>query len=103
MSTPNAIGEALRLEPQYREYIWGGSRLRPEIVPTAEAWVVYEHDRIASGPLTGRTLGEATAEFGLELLGQRAFAHTGNRFPLLVKLLDCAAWLSLQVHPNDEQ
>jgi mannose-6-phosphate isomerase len=25
------------------------------------------------------------------------------RFPLLVKLLDCADWLSVQVHPNDEQ
>jgi mannose-6-phosphate isomerase len=24
-------------------------------------------------------------------------------FPLLIKLLDCADWLSVQVHPNDEQ
>jgi mannose-6-phosphate isomerase len=29
--------------------------------------------------------------------------QTGERFPLLIKLLDCAQWLSLQVHPNDEQ
>jgi mannose-6-phosphate isomerase len=65
--------------------------------------VVYEHNRITSGFLSGRTLGEATAEFGPDLLGQRAFAQTGKRFPLLVKLLDCAAWLSLQVHPNNEQ
>jgi mannose-6-phosphate isomerase len=28
---------------------------------------------------------------------------TGTRFPLLIKLLDCADWLSIQVHPNDEQ
>jgi mannose-6-phosphate isomerase len=31
------------------------------------------------------------------------FETTGTRFPLLVKLLDCADWLSVQVHPNDEQ
>jgi mannose-6-phosphate isomerase len=103
MSASKSICGAMRLEPQYREYIWGGSRLRPAIVPTAEAWVVYEHDLITNGALTGRTVGEATAEFGAELLGSRAYARTGDRFPLLVKLLDCAAWLSLQVHPNDEQ
>ena len=103
MSASNVISAALRLEPQYRDYIWGGSRLRPEVVPTAEAWVVYEHNRITSGRLAGRTLSEATEEFGPDLLGERAYARTGKRFPLLVKLLDCAAWLSLQVHPNDEQ
>ncbi len=30
-------------------------------------------------------------------------ALTGDRFPLLIKLLDTADWLSLQVHPNDQQ
>ena len=37
------------------------------------------------------------------LIGTRAVNRTGTRFPILIKLLDCAAWLSLQVHPNDEQ
>jgi mannose-6-phosphate isomerase len=97
------LREAFRLEPEYRDYVWGGSRLRPEIVPTAEAWVIYANDRIASGPAAGKTLGQAAAEYGPALLGTRPVADTGLRFPLLVKLLDCAAWLSLQVHPNDEQ
>jgi mannose-6-phosphate isomerase len=100
---PSPINTALRLAPEYRDYVWGGNRLRPDIVPTAEAWVVYEHDRITSGPLAGSTLREASAEYGPALLGKQAFARTGTRFPLLIKLLDCAAWLSLQVHPNDEQ
>ena len=39
----------------------------------------------------------------MDLLGSKAVAQTGNRFPVLVKILDCAQWLSLQVHPNDEQ
>jgi mannose-6-phosphate isomerase len=94
--------QAFILEPQYRDYVWGGSRLRPEIVPTAESWVIYEKDRIASGPLAGLTLAEASEKYGAELLGRRAVLR-GTRFPLLIKLLDCADWLSLQVHPNDEQ
>lgn len=91
------------LAPEYRDYVWGGSRLRPEIVPTAEAWVIYAENRITSGPYAGRTLSDLSLEFGSDLLGARAVAQTGTRFPVLVKILDCAQWLSLQVHPNDEQ
>ncbi|RPJ43039.1 MAG: class I mannose-6-phosphate isomerase, partial [Chloroflexi bacterium] len=102
MSSSTSYQGALVLEPQYRDYVWGGKRLRPGQV-TAEAWVVYEGDRITNDPLAGKTLGEAADQFGPALLGQRVFQRTGSRFPLLVKLLDCAQWLSLQVHPNDEQ
>ncbi len=97
------LNQPLQLLPEYRDYVWGGERLRPDIVPTAEAWVVYEGDHVAAGPFAGKTLGELAAEKGEELLGSRACAKTGTRFPLLVKLLDCAQWLSLQVHPDDEQ
>lgn len=98
-----ALNSFLRLDPEYRDYVWGGDRLRPGIDPTAEAWVVWEDDRIRSGELAGLTLGEVAAQFGKSLLGQRTAARTGTRFPLLIKLLDCAQWLSLQVHPNDRQ
>lgn len=91
------------LAPEYRDYVWGGSRLRPQIVPTAEAWIIYAGNRISSGPYAGRSLSDLSSEFGSELLGARAVAQTGTRFPVLVKILDCAQWLSLQVHPNDEQ
>ena len=94
---------ALLLSPQYRAYVWGGQRLRPGSERTAEAWMVHENNLIASGPLAGRSLGEAAAQLGADLLGRRALARTGLRFPLLIKLLDCAAWLSLQVHPNNAQ
>lgn len=98
-----ALHSFLKLTPEYRDYVWGGDRLRPGHNPTAEAWVVWEHDRIETGSLAGKTLGEAALEFGSALLGEKVVARTGMRFPLLVKLLDCAQWLSLQVHPNDEQ
>jgi mannose-6-phosphate isomerase len=91
------------LLPEYRDYVWGSDRLRPGHSPTAEAWVVYEKDVIADGVFAGRTLGDLAAEIGSEVLGKRAVETTGLRFPLLIKLLDCAQWLSLQVHPDDAQ
>jgi hypothetical protein len=36
----------LQLIPEYRPYVWSGHRLRPGSERTAEAWGVYEHDRI---------------------------------------------------------
>lgn len=91
------------LAPEYRDYVWGGSRLRPDVVPTAEAWIIFAGNRITSGPYAGRALSDLASEFGIDLLGTKAVAQTGTRFPVLVKILDCAQWLSLQVHPNDEQ
>jgi mannose-6-phosphate isomerase len=93
----------LLLEPQYRDYVWGGHKLRPGEGITAEAWIVFEQDVITNGAYQGKTLAELTRQFGKELLGEKAFHRTGTRFPLLIKLLDCAQWLSIQVHPNDEQ
>ena len=94
---------ALLLTPQYRSYVWGGHRLRPGAERTAEVWVVHETNLVANGPLAGHSLAEVSAQMGADLLGRRLSEHTGLRFPLLIKLLDCAAWLSLQVHPNNEQ
>ncbi len=94
----------LQLIPQFHHRVWGGRRLDPAAAqPVGEAWVVYEGDRIAAGPWAGRTLAEAAAEAGADLLGAPAVARTGRRFPLLIKLLDCQEWLSIQVHPNDAQ
>jgi mannose-6-phosphate isomerase len=96
------LNSFLKLTPAYRDYVWGGDRLRPGHTPTAESWVVWEGDVIESGPLAGKTLGEAAQEYGEALLGAKTISRTATRFPLLIKLLDCAQWLSLQVHPNDQ-
>ncbi len=96
------LPDVLRLKPQYRDYVWGGERLRPGQL-TAEAWIVHENDVVEGGTLEGKTLAELTSEFGSALLGSRVIERRGPRFPVLIKLLDCNQWLSLQVHPNDEQ
>jgi len=91
------------LEPQFRERVWGGQRLKAADPPVGEAWVAFEESRVRDGEHAGRTLGELAELDGPELLGREVAARYGARFPLLVKLLDCADWLSVQVHPNDQQ
>ena len=92
-----------RLTPIYRDYVWGGKRLRPEAEITAEAWIIYDGNKVADGLFAGEMLAQVAEREGAALLGNKVAALTGNRFPLLIKLLDCASWLSLQVHPNNEQ
>jgi mannose-6-phosphate isomerase len=95
--------QPFKLTNTYRDYVWGGHRLRPGKEITAEAWIVYEGNQIATGPDAGKTLLEVAEREKEALLGTKPLAQTGLRFPLLIKLLDCNQWLSLQVHPNDEQ
>jgi mannose-6-phosphate isomerase len=64
--------------------------------------VVWEDDVVQSSSFAGKTLGEVAKQSGEALLGAKAMSRTGTRFPLLIKLLDCAQWLSLQVHPTDQ-
>ena len=95
--------EAMRLVPQYHARVWGGGRLQPADRPIGEAWVIYEDDVVATGPHAGRTVGALAAAHGEALLGKRPLRRTGLRIPLLIKLLDCRDWLSVQVHPDDAQ
>jgi mannose-6-phosphate isomerase len=95
-----------RLEAQYHARVWGGQHLKavPEgQTPIGEAWVVYEGNTVAGGERGGQTVKDLTAALGDTLLGQGVSERFGGRFPLLIKLLDCADWLSVQVHPDDEQ
>ena len=89
----------IRVVPDLRERVWGGTRLTPPGSPSiGEAWMVGPWNALADGP---GTLGDLAAQLGPDLVGSDAPAARG--FPLLVKLLDPAAWLSVQVHPDDEQ
>ena len=78
-----------------------GIRL-PPAQPIGESWEVSDRDEepsiVAEGPLVGTTLRDLVARRRDELLG-RARATAGGRFPLLVKYLDTAQPLSIQVHP----
>ena len=92
-----------RLEPQMRERVWGGQRLHPHTPPIGEMWCACEQSRVASGAAVGRTVADLAASDGAAFAGTVVASRFPGRFPLLIKLLDCADWLSVQVHPNDEQ
>ena len=104
MTTISSLTQRLYpLEPQYRERVWGGQRLKAADPPVGEAWVAFEESRVRAGAQAGRTVAELAGAHGARFLGREVAEAYGPRFPLLVKLLDCADWLSVQVHPNDEQ
>lgn len=84
--------------------VWGGTRLGGSgDEPIGESWIIDAENVIESGSDKGKTLAKVALERPLEVLGSRVMAQTGHRFPLLIKLLDCQEWLSVQVHPNDAQ
>lgn len=72
-----------------------------------ESWVLSAVDKypteVANGPLAGRTLADLLRTGPEQLLGQSVFRTFGGGFPLLLKFIDAADDLSIQVHPNDEQ
>ena len=98
--------EPTRIEPVFSPRIWGTRSLAPLfpektnlLEPIGEAWLTGVDCRIATGPFTGKTLGEAWREMPAEWRGTR-LASTAQ-FPLLVKFIFPNDKLSIQVHPDD--
>ncbi len=98
--------EPFRIEPVFYPRIWGARSLAalfPEKTnlpePIGEAWLTGLDCRVATGPLAGKTLGEAWREMPGEWRGTR-LASTAH-FPLLVKFIFPNDKLSIQVHPDD--
>src|SRR6476660_9677572 len=91
------------LEPQYRERVWGGQRLKAQQDPIGELWGAFDNSVVQAGPHAGTTVADLASTFGEEFLGRDVVGRFGRRFPRLIKLRDCADWLSVQVQPNDEQ
>ncbi len=96
--------------PLFMERVWGGrllathygKRLPPGDVPIGEAWEVVDRDEAQSvvdgGADDGRALHALWTEERERIFGARA-TRLGERFPILIKLLDARDTLSVQVHP----
>ena len=90
------------LEPRIVPRVWGGDRLASEFgreigsEPVGESWEVHGDLKVKG---TDKTLDQLTAVHGDHLVGRSIDPSEG--FPLLTKWLDCRAWLSVQVHPDD--
>lgn len=98
----------LKLLPACKDYLWGGTRLindygkRYDGARLAETWELSCHPDgpsvLADGPNAGETLAAYLAAHP-EALGERGRRYA--EFPVLIKLIDAARDLSIQVHPDD--
>ncbi|MBQ9736708.1 MAG: ROK family protein [Clostridia bacterium] len=93
---------AVKLTPATKDYLWGGRKLKEkygkvtEMDPLAETWELSFHEDGQTRLPDGRTLAEGLSR---EALGANACRF--ERFPMLVKFIDAAGDLSVQVHPSD--
>jgi mannose-6-phosphate isomerase len=94
----------------FMERVWGGRRLAerfskplPAGAVIGESWELVDRPEaqsvVTSGEFAGQTLGELWRSDRREALFGAGTTELGERFPLLIKLLDCEQTLSVQVHP----
>ena len=100
----------LKLSPAFKDYLWGGTRLKTDfhkqtpLKKVAESWELSCHKDgnsiIANGRYKGMSLAEYINQEGKTVLGTdcRDFEY----FPILIKLIDAYDNLSVQVHPDNE-
>ena len=111
----------LRFYPVLKQTLWGGERIVPflslsteadsrgalysQIDHVGECWSVSGISDYVSvvkgGAFDGKSLPVLVGLCGEALLGRKNAARFGNVFPLLVKFIDAAQDLSVQVHPDD--
>ena len=101
------------LYPVFKDYLWGGTRLRDEygkksdLEKVAESWELSCHkDGISSIGLAGMDASKPVplTEF-IRIRGKAAVLGTRpaafSSFPVMIKLIDAHDNLSVQVHPDD--
>lgn len=99
----------LKLSPSYKNYLWGGDKLKREYhkdyegEKIAESWELSchmdGHSVIAEGIFAGKTLQEYIEWEGKKILGKNCVRF--QNFPVLIKFIDAKENLSIQVHPSD--
>tara|TARA_R100000935_G_C2810278_1_gene154648 strand:- start:91 stop:1068 length:978 start_codon:yes stop_codon:yes gene_type:complete len=102
----------LKFEPILKEKIWGGKKLnslynkKTISNKTGESWEIsdLENDTsiVSNGFLKGKSLQWLLSEYKEKLVGHEVFKNFGIKFPLLIKYIDAAENLSIQLHPNDK-
>jgi mannose-6-phosphate isomerase len=95
----------LVLAPKLAAAIWGGDALVKRYGkpgdPAAllgESWECWDDNAISRGDFTGETLAAVREQLGHDLTGP---IDPAQRFPVLTKIIDAKAALSVQVHPDD--
>ena len=103
----------LKFQPIFKSKIWGGQKintiLHKDFSPLpncGESWelsgIEGDISEVANGFLEGNDLNELIEIYMYDLVGDSIYHQFGLGFPLLVKFIDAAEDLSVQVHPDDE-
>ncbi len=93
----------------YKDYLWGGNKMRDkysintDISPIAENWVLSVHPDGMSIIKEGENKGLSLAEYIKNDPSVLGSERKSDELPVLIKFIDAADNLSVQVHPNDEQ
>ena len=100
----------IKLTPSFKDYLWGGTRIRDELGKQcdfdiiAESWELSAHadgvSKVACGKYEGMYFNDYLEAIGKEALGWKCQHY--DRFPILIKFIDAANPLSIQIHPDDE-
>lgn len=103
----------LKFRPIAHYRIWGGNKLNQAVSAElqmdnlGEIWsisgVAENISIVENGVLTGKNLQELIEIYQEKLVGKKVWEKFGKEFPLLIKFIDAAQPLSVQVHPDDEQ
>lgn len=97
----------LVLSPVTKQIIWGGTRLAREYgkgtpgEKIAESWELTSRADGDNVIIGGEYDGMALSEYIKKYPDAVSENFDGERFPLLIKLIDAEADLSIQVHPDD--
>lgn len=101
----------LKFDPIIIPKIWGGSKLhkvlgKSDVEQAGESWELSGIEGslsvIANGEFKGQTIKHLIETEGKSVLGEKILNRFGAEFPLLIKFIDAADDLSVQVHPDDE-
>ncbi|MDL2296937.1 class I mannose-6-phosphate isomerase [Bacteroidales bacterium OttesenSCG-928-C03] len=103
----------LKFKPIFKDKIWGGQKMRTVLckdftpLPNCgESWEIsgIEDDVsiVENGFLAENDLNELIEIYMHDLVGEKVYDYYGLGFPLLIKIIDAAENLSVQVHPDDE-
>lgn len=67
-------------------------------IKIGESWECWDENRVLNGEFAGQTVAQLRQILGSQLLGNLDSARI---FPILTKIIDACASLSVQVHPDD--
>lgn len=103
----------LKFKPITQYRIWGGNKLNQAVSAElqmenlGEIWSISgvpgNVSEVENGFLKGQNLNELIKNYREKLVGKKVWEKFGKEFPLLIKFIDAAQPLSVQVHPDDEQ